>query len=169
MSLLPNEDDIFLILRCKVLIAICKMGSDGLISSQYLPDSTLQYSIFDPLPCSGPIRSRIGLISRSKMEERCTDTNLLEKQGKFFDLQLQFCIACLIHFLDENQKTTTTHVKYLMLKNYKVLICLIIVWVWQSSLQKKHVSFSSHLQTLFDHNTTLPVFVKWGICCDLFW
>ena len=56
-----SNADIFLILRCKVLNAICKMGSDGLISSQYLPGSTPQYSIFDPLPCSDPIQDWFNL------------------------------------------------------------------------------------------------------------
>ena len=55
---------------------------DCYIQSMFARLLNIQYSI----PCPVLIRSRIGLICRSKMEERSTDTNLLEKQGKYFEL-----------------------------------------------------------------------------------
>ena len=143
-----------------------------MISSQYLLAALLQSSILN-------IRSllflaRNGLISRSKMEERCTDTNLLEKHGKYFDLQLQFCIACLIHPPQRKSAKQQQHMFFMC-------CCIQVYGVCHTSNReigrgnhRLNVIFCNPIyslaHTLFGNIHNLGNLCEMRYCCgDLFW
>ena len=144
------------------------MGSDGMISSQYLLAALLQSSIFNIRSLLSLSLAWNGLISRSKMEERCTDTNLLEKHGKYFDLQLQFCIACLIHPPQRKSAKQQQHMFFMCC----CLQCM--VYAIGRGNYRLNVIFCNPIyslaHTLFGDIHNLGNLCEMRYCCgDLFW